>query len=319
MFLFRGGMPVLDVRNLSKVFYSGFWPWQKRVDHVAVNNISFSLKEGEILGFLGSNGAGKTTTIQMLLGTLTPTSGLIYYLGKEFSAHRKESLMSISYASGYDALPGRLTVWENLDIIGRIYGLPHIERAAHIEHLLKTFGMWNMRNKETGTLSAGQATRIMLVKAFLARPRILLLDEPTASLDPDIAHEVRKFIMENNKETGVSVLLTSHNMDEVTKICSRALVLKQGAIIADDTPEKLAKSISSTHIHLMVSDGLLVLVQYLEQRSIRYKMQEPMIKIAVDEQAIASFLTDLAEKKIVYSHISIEKATLEDYFLSIAK
>lgn len=302
-------MSILSVRNVTKTFKN----------YTAVNGISFDLKDGEILGFLGPNGAGKTTTIQMLLGTLTPTSGSISYFGKELHTHRKEILKSVSYASGYDALPSRLSVFENLDIVGRTYGMTQAERVERIDHLLKIFGMWNMRQKETGTLSAGQATRIMLIKAFLGNPRIVLLDEPTASLDPDIAHEVRQFILEQNKSSGVSILVTSHNMDEVTEICDRVLVLKQGSIIADDTPHKLASSIASARVHLAVSDGLSSLVNYLQDQKLVYTVAEHEIVIDVNEHQIASFLIALADKKITYSHISIDKPTLEDYFLSVAK
>lgn len=312
-------MSILSVRNLVKTFSAGFWPFSTVTNYTAVNDISFDVNDGEILGFLGPNGAGKTTTIQMLLGTLTPTSGSISYFGKELKNHRKEILKRVSYASGYDALPSRLSVFENLDIVGRTYGMTRSERVERIDYLLKLFGMWSMRTKETGTLSAGQATRIMLIKAFLGNPRIVLLDEPTASLDPDIAREVRQFILEQNKSSRVSILVTSHNMDEVTEICDRVLVLKNGTIIADDTPEKLADSIACARVHLMVTHGLSALIHYLQETGRVYVVQEHGVVIDVPEHHIAEFLIALADKKITYSHISIDKPTLEDYFLSVAK
>src|SRR5579872_2978460 len=149
-------MPVLKVNNLSKIFTSGFWPFKKSQTYTAVNNISFQVQKGEILGFLGPNGAGKTTTIQMLLGTLTPTSGSINYFGLNFALHRIAALKKIGYASGYDKLPARLTVIENLDIVGRIYNIAQPYRRQQIEKLLNFFGIWEMRNRETATLSAGQ-------------------------------------------------------------------------------------------------------------------------------------------------------------------
>ena len=247
-------MQVLVVNNLTKTFVSGFWPFKTPKISSVVNAISFQLKKGEILGLLGPNGAGKTTTIQMLLGTLIPSfasscakapagtaiHGSITYFGKDFAKHRIESLKKIGYASGYDKLPARLTVIENLDIVGRIYGMTAQHRAQQIEKLLKFFRIWELRDRETGTLSAGQATRVMLAKAFIYDPEIVLLDEPTASLDPDVAHEVRQFILAQCKERGISILITSHNMDEVTELCDRVLVLKNGTIIADNTPEVLA-------------------------------------------------------------------------------
>ncbi len=217
-------MAVLTAHNLTKKFYSGLWPFQKIQTHTIVDSISFQLHQNEILGFLGSNGAGKTTTIQMLLGTLTPTSGSINYFGQEFQSNRVDLLKKIGYASGYDKLPPRLSVGENLDIIGRIYGLGRDERIKRIQELLIAFGIEDMFYRETGSLSAGQATRVMLVKAFLADPEIVLLDEPTASLDPEIAYEVRKFILAQRKKRNLSILITSHNMDEVTELCDRVLV-----------------------------------------------------------------------------------------------
>lgn len=312
-------MPILTVSNLTKKFTSGIWLFPKRQSYIAVNNISFQLKKGEILGFLGPNGAGKTTTIQMLLGTLTPTSGSIVYFGTDFGQHRITTLKRIGYASGYDRLPARLTVFENLDLIGRIYGIMQPHRSQQIEKLLNFFGIWDMCDRQTGTLSAGQITRVMLVKAFLSDPEIVLLDEPTASLDPDVAHEIRQFILAQRKERGISLLITSHNMDEVTELCDRVLVLKNGVIIADNTPEQLAQSIAKVHVQLTISGNLDPALRYLRDSQLLYAVQENHVTIELDEHAIAQFLATLSEHDIVYSHISIDKPTLEDYFLSIAK
>lgn len=312
-------MPVLKVANLTKIFTSGLWPFKTPQTYIVVNDISFELKKDEILGFLGPNGAGKTTTIQMLLGTLTPSSGSITYFGTDFAKHPIASLKRIGYASGYDRLPVRLTVTENLDIVGRIYGIAQPRRTHQIEKLLKFFGMWEMRGRQTGTLSAGQITRVMLAKAFISDPEIVLLDEPTASLDPDIAHEVRQFILTQRKERGISILVTSHNMDEVTELCDRVLVLKKGTIIADNTPELLARSISKVHVYLTISDGLDRAINYLRDSQLTYTAQADQLMIELDEHAIAQLLTNLGERKIIYSNISIDKPTLEDYFLSIAK
>ena len=150
-------------------------------------------------------------------------------------------------------LPAQLKVSENLHIYAQLYGLNKKERAYRIEKYLKIFGMWSIADKETGFLSAGQMTRVMLAKAFISNPKIILLDEPTASLDPDIAHDVRHFILEQQKETGLSILVTSHNMDEVTQICDRVLVLKKGEIIANNTPENLALSVSRARVVLTTS------------------------------------------------------------------
>lgn len=312
-------MAVVRVTNLTKIFHSGFWPFTKQRSYTAVNDISFEIKQGEILGLLGPNGAGKTTIIQMLLGTLTPSKGSIEYFGRDFTTHRITMLKKIGYASGYDKLPARLTIAENLDIIGRIYGMNRQQRSHHIKRLLKFFGMWELRDRQTGTLSAGQATRSMLAKAFLANPTIVLLDEPTASLDPNIAHEVRQFILAQRAEHGTALLITSHNMDEVTKLCDRVLVLKQGSLIANNTPGQLAQLVSKVRIHLIITAGLDRIVNYIDNAHFSYTVHDNQLTIELDEQAIAQFLADISERKIMYSQISIDKPTLEDYFLSIAQ
>jgi ABC-2 type transport system ATP-binding protein len=311
-------MPVLKVGNLTKIFISGLWPFKTPKTYTAVNDISFQLKKGEILGFLGPNGAGKTTTIQMLLGTLTPSSGSITYFGANFAQHRIAALKRIGYASGYDRLPARLTVTENLDVVGRIYGITQPRRAQQIEKLLRFFGIWEMRNRQTATLSAGQTTRVMLAKAFIANPEVVLLDEPTASLDPDVAHEVRQFILAQRKERGISILVTSHNMDEVTELCDRVLVLKNGTIIADNTPRKLAASISNTRVHF-IAETIAPIEEYARTHGIRSILEKNGISLEIDEQAIASLLIEFSKRGIVYSNIAIDKPSLEDYFLSIAK
>lgn len=311
-------MPIMQVENLTKIFRSGFWPLTKPQEYVAVNRISFELHKGEILGFLGTNGAGKTTTIQMLLGVLTPTSGAIKYFDKDFSQHSTQVLKKVTYASGYDKLPARLTIWENLDVVGRIFSLDSKTRHTRIEHLLKFFGMWDMRNKPTGMLSAGQATRIILAKAFLPHPEIVLLDEPTAALDPEAAREVREFILQQKREHNVSILFTSHNMDEVTQVCDRVLVMKQGTIIANSTPSELARSVSKAHVHLITQDKERLIV-FLTDNNLAHKVHEHSVEIEVDEHAIASLLIALARNGIDYAQISIDKPSLEDYFLSISK
>ena len=310
---------ILEVSNLTKKFTSGFWPFQKTDVYTAVNDISFNLNKGEILGFLGPNGAGKTTTIQMLLGTLTPSSGSITYSGINFTKDKIAALKKIGYASGYEKLPARLTILENLDIVGRIYNIAKPKRMQQIEILLKSFGIWEMRNRQTGTLSAGQATRVMLTKAFISNPKIVLLDEPTASLDPDVANEVRQFILKQCKEYNTSILITSHNMDEVTELCDRVLVLKNGTIIADNTPEQLAQSTSKVRIHLTIISDFNNAITYLQNSKTTFTEQNNNLRIDVEEHLIAQFLADLGNQNIIYSHISIDKPTLEDYFISIAK
>lgn len=310
---------ILVVDSLTKIFTRRKL-WGERKDFTAVNGISFTLHEGEILGFLGPNGAGKTTTIQILLSLMAPSSGKIIYFGKNFFQHRSEILQHVAFASAYTKLPGRLTILENLDIYGRLYGLSSPVRKEKIKNFLRFFGMWGIRDKLAGLLSAGQTTRVMLIKAFLADPKIVLLDEPTASLDPDVAHDVRKFVLQQQRERNISVLFTSHNMSEVEEICDRVLILKNGSIIANNTPEEIALSISKTKVNLMVrGESLAKTEHYAQEQKIQYTITEHFIELHVDEHTIAPLLSQLAQKGVIYSQISIEKPTLEDYFLHIAK
>ncbi|HZZ98539.1 MAG TPA: ABC transporter ATP-binding protein [Candidatus Saccharimonadia bacterium] len=303
---------VLSVKNLTKIY-----PGKEKF--VAVDHISFDLHGGEILGLLGPNGAGKTTTIQMLLSTLKPTSGEISYFGKNFYTHRSEVLKYISFASTYIRLPWRLTVNENLIIYGRLFGLTNSEIKSRVEKFLKFFGVWKMRDKEVSSLSAGQTTRVMLAKAFLAYPKIALLDEPTASLDPDIAHEVRAFVLEQQKSYDVSMLFTSHNMDEVSAVCNRVMFLQHGKIVANDEPDKIARSVSTAHIELTVGDGLKRTVEYAKKQKFAYEIDDRAITIAIDEHKIAALLENLAKVGVNYTQIAITKPTLEDYFLQLSK
>lgn len=309
---------VLRVQNLGKTFSKSYQDRLSGKTFTAVDQVSFSLQKGEVVGLLGPNGAGKTTIIQMLLSVLKPTTGSITYFGKDLFTHRSAVLQRVSFASSYVRLPSELTVWTNLDIFAQLYGISANERKQRIEKFLKFFGMWNVAHKETGTLSAGQMTRVMLAKAFISKPDIVLLDEPTASLDPEMAHEVRAFIKEQNTVHGVTLLITSHNMEEVSQICSRVLVLKKGTIIANDSPSNLAHTISRTRIHLS-TDMITELIAFLSEKKMTYRVEAPEVIIEIHESELASFLTELAKKSITYFQISIDKPSLHDYFLSIAK
>ena len=307
---------VLEVKKITKVFPGGFsFRAMKRSEStVAVGGISFSIHEGEIVGLLGANGAGKTTTIQMLLGTTEKTSGKVKYFGKEFSAHRSEILQEVNYASAYTRLPWRMTVYENLMVYAKMYQVKDPNRR--IGMLLEQFEMSEHRNKTIASLSAGQSTRIILVKAFINFPKILLLDEPTASLDPDIAASVRKFLLRQQQKYKVAMLFTSHNMAEVTEVCDRVIFLRKGKIVAEDTPEGLAKSIKTSTLHLKVGDGLKRLQAYAAKRGYLVKVRRRDAVITLEEKEIASFLAKLAKNNIEYSEISIDKPTLEDYFIA---
>ncbi len=305
-------IPVLVVDKLSKTF-PGTPPM------VAVDAISFELGKGEILGLLGPNGAGKTTTIHMLLGTLTYSSGSIQYFGKEFCKHRSEVLQHVSFASTYVNLPWKLTVEQNLEVFGRLYGLSGREIKKRQTPLLERFGIANKLKATITELSAGQLTRLMLVKAFLVKPKIVLLDEPTASLDPDMAKEVCSFLRKEQEEQGTTMLFTSHKMDEVAELCDRILFLEQGKIIVDDLPENLIKTISVPKVELIILDGMKRTVHLVEDLQLSYKLDHRWIEIEIEEKFIAEFLGRLVRQDISFSSIKIHHPTLEDYFLKMVQ
>ena len=298
---------VLDIKNLTKRFG----------DFTAVENLSFDLQEGEILGLLGPNGAGKTTTIQMLLNILTPSKGDINYFGKSLFTHREEILEKINFSSTYTNLPWYVTVKENLTFIAYLYDIPN--RKKRLAEVLHAFKLESLANNSIGSLSAGQITRVNLAKAFLNHPRILLLDEPTASLDPDVASYIREFLQKERKQFNVSIIITSHNMGEVEELCDRVIFINHGKIIANDTPEKLAKTIEVSHIELLIRTGMEKAIQYCKKKHLSYTLpNKRFITIDVNEKHIAQVLRDLMDASVVYDEISIEKPTLEDYFLQMS-
>ena len=203
----------------------------------AVSELGFSVARGETLGLLGPNGAGKTTTIQMLLGLTKPTSGEIRIFNLNLQHNRRKILQRINFASAYISLPSNLTVYENLNVFGKLYGIPTPRRK--ISNLLDLLEIPQVINQVTGALSSGQLTRLNLCKAFLNDPEILLLDEPTASLDPDIAEKVRLTLQNAQQEHDVTMLYTSHNMREVELMCDRVIFLSRGNIVAEGTPQEI--------------------------------------------------------------------------------
>jgi ABC-2 type transport system ATP-binding protein len=220
---------VLSVTKLSKHYG----------DTVAVEGISFAVRRNEIVGLLGPNGAGKTTTINMILGVLEPDSGTVRIEDIDLAAHRSQALERTNFVAVYSPLPGNLTVAENLRFFGLIYGVGNL--AERIEALLAQFDLGRFRGVKCGVLSSGEQTRVNLAKAMLNRPNLLLLDEPTASLDPSVAHEVREKIREATLQGTGGVLWTSHNMREVEEVCDRVLFLSHGKILLEGDPRSLPR------------------------------------------------------------------------------
>ena len=205
----------------------------------AVKNINFEIKENEIIGLLGPNGCGKTTTIGMILGLLKPTSGKVLINGFQLEKNRVEILQKINFISPYVELPKKLTVRQNLIVYGKLYSVKNLN--SRIDYLTEELRLQNLLDRVTGELSSGQKNRISLAKAIINDPSVLLLDEPTASLDPETGDFVRTFLENYKKEKKVSVLLASHNMDEVTRLCSSIMMMKNGLIIDQGEPSDLVK------------------------------------------------------------------------------
>tara|TARA_X000001036_G_scaffold350198_1_gene330840 strand:+ start:342 stop:1076 length:735 start_codon:yes stop_codon:yes gene_type:complete len=218
----------LEVKNLVKNFKST----------VAVDNISFYIEKNMTLGLLGPNGCGKTTSIGMMLGLITPTSGEIFINGISFqSKNRIEFLSLMNFASPYIELPKKLTVKQNLDVYARLYGVKEVKKRT--EEMVEDLNLQKFLNKKTGELSSGQKNRVALAKSLINKPKLLFLDEPTASLDPDVGDFVREYIEKYKKNNELTILLASHNMREVERLCNKVIMMKQGKIVDSGTCREL--------------------------------------------------------------------------------
>ncbi|HEX7251649.1 MAG TPA: ABC transporter ATP-binding protein [Thermoanaerobaculia bacterium] len=221
------GQPVIRVTNLTKRFG----------EVTAVDRLTFSVARGEIFGLLGPNGAGKTTTIQLLLGLTTPTSGDAAVLGLDVQRERRRVLQRVNFSSAYISLPSNLTVRQNLRVFARLYGIRNPE--PRVAELLERFEIPDIADRPTGALSSGQLTRVNLCKAFINHPEVLFLDEPTASLDPDIADKARRALREIQRDRGVTLVYTSHNMQEIELMCDRVIFLARGRAVTEGSPREV--------------------------------------------------------------------------------
>lgn len=218
---------ILEASEMTRVFG----------ENTVLDRFSFQLRRGEVLGLLGANGAGKTTAMNMLLGLTTPTSGTIRAFGLDMFKHRVEVLKRTNFSSAYTNLPSNLKVWQNLKVFSMIYGVKNASKK--IDDLLELFEITELKSHVTGHLSAGESTRVNLCKALLNDPELLLLDEPTASLDPDIADKVRKTLRKVQSERKISILYTSHNMRDIEEVCDRVIFLHRGKVVAEGTPQDI--------------------------------------------------------------------------------
>lgn len=236
----------LEVKNLEKKFKN----------FTAVNKVNFCIEEGKTLGVLGPNGCGKTTTIGMLLGLIKPSNGKILIDDENFENLNREKILSkFNFASPYVELPKKLTVRENLEIYGRLYGVKNLTKR--IEEISNDLNLDFFLNKKTGELSSGQKNRVSLAKSLINNPKILFLDEPTASLDPDIGDFVRKYIEEYKSKNKISIILASHNMKEVERLCDQVIMMKEGKIVDRGT----CKSLIEKHGRNNLEDTFLKLAR----------------------------------------------------------
>ena len=242
----------IEVKNLTKKFKS----------ITAVNNISFKIEKNNTLGLLGPNGCGKTTSIGMMLGLITPTSGEIKIDGIKLDSKSRIKLLSlINFASPYIELPKKLTVKQNLEVYARMYGV--INKDERIKELIEDLNLNQFLDKKTGELSSGQKNRVSLAKSLINKPKLLFLDEPTASLDPDIGDFVRQYLEEYKKKNELTMLLASHNMKEVEQLCGKIIMMKQGSIVDEGTCEELIKkhgrkNLEDTFLKIARSENELV-------------------------------------------------------------
>jgi len=221
---------VVKVSNLVKIF-------DKRK---IIKNISFDVSENSVVGILGKNGAGKTTLLGMLMGLISPSSGKIEILGKDLNKKKNEILQKINFQSPYVDLPKKMTVEQNLYFYSRLYGIKNFKDI--INDLVDKLKMKDLINKSYGSLSAGQKTKVNLCKALINNPKLLLLDEPTASLDPETSIFIREFLLKFQKKNNSSILITSHNLDEIQSICSKIILLKFGTVVSDGNLNEILKT-----------------------------------------------------------------------------
>ncbi len=306
--MFKDSQPVLTVSNLTKIYGA----------YTAVDGISFTVPKGCIIGLLGPNGAGKTTTIQMLIGITRPNGGTITYFDMDFAHHKHECLQRINFASSFNTLQGRIAVEENLRVFSDLYGVRNAtSKIAELSELLEITNLLKMKYWD---LSKGQQTRVNIVKALLNDPELLLFDEPTASLDPDIADKLLSLIERMRTERKLSILYTSHDMAEVTRICDEVIFLDHGTIAAQDSPLNLTQKIE--HARLSISFGgerkkiEAILQKYSERISFPFSHT---VHAEVKQKEIPAILACINTAGALIEDISIEKPTLDDVFMHIAR
>jgi ABC-2 type transport system ATP-binding protein len=298
---------VLKVDKLTKDY--GAYP--------AVDGVSFKIARGQVMGLLGPNGAGKSTTIQMLVGITLPTSGRIQYFGQDFARHRQACLQRINFASAYNTLQGRLTVYQNLLVFAGLYQVP--EPKLKIAELLERFEIGRLAKHKYWDLSAGERARVNLAKALVSDPELILMDEPTASLDPDIADKTLSLIEDLRRERKLSILFTSHNMAEVERVCDEVIFLDRGHIVSQDTPSNHTKQLSGAVVELHYRGDREALEVVLKQKGFEYELGKGVVRVKTTAEEIAGLVVAVSKAGLDVRDVEVEKPTLEDVFLTIAR
>lgn len=300
--------PILEVENLVKN-YGAFR---------AVDGISFIVPKKKVVGLLGPNGAGKTTTIQILLGVTIHNGGYVKYFGKDFVKNKQYCLQKINYASAFNTLQGRISVRENLLIFALLYGLKDPKKK--IEELAEYFEISDLLQQRYWDLSSGQKTRVNIIKSLLNDPELILMDEPTASLDPDIADKTLSLIEQLKESRDLSILFTSHNMDEVTRLCDEVIFIDHGKIVVQDTPLGLTKRIQIAKLRLVFDGDKDKISSYLNEQKLEFKfLGKNVVLIETEEKLIPKTIFGLSNSGIWVTDIEVKKPTLEDVFLQIAR
>jgi ABC-2 type transport system ATP-binding protein len=303
----------VEVRGLTKTYKS----FRKKFK--AVDNLSFNIKEGEIFGLLGPNGAGKTTTINMIIGILKKDGGKIKILGKDFDENKEELKNIMNVASAYHSLTFVLSVYENLKVYAKLYSVK--DYKSKIDELLKEFGIEELKHKKISYLSSGEKTRVALCKALLNDPKILLLDECTVGLDPDISEKTRNYIKKYCSDNKITILFTSHYMFEVEELCDRIAFMSKGKIIKLDTAKNIKKMIKKEVIELNLLKDYPKVKEILKEKGlniISYESNNLIFEIN-EKHNISEIIADILKNGIKIEDIHIKKPTLSDIFIKISR
>ena len=300
----------LKVSNLRKNFKG------KNKIVKAVDNLSFQVKKGEIFGLLGVNGAGKSTTLNMLCGLILPDSGKIEMFGKDFFKHEEELRSQINLATAYYTLSSSLTVKQNLQVYARLYNVKNA--SEKIKELTEKFLFTQHFNTRVRSLSSGEKTKLVLIKSLLNDPKLLFLDECTAGLDPDVAEIVRDHIIQYNKETGCTIIFTSHYMQEVEQMCNRIAFMDRGRIVKIGKAKELIAELETQNIQIHFSRQIEKAKKILKNENIKFEMPEKGVlsfHIKNREKIIYPLLEKFVKAKIPFDDLHLNKPTLEEYFI----